>query len=256
VCTLSVITHRALELRYRVVMNRDERDDRLPARPPAILSFSNVQILAPTDTKAGGTWIAANEQGLTFALMNRTDTTRSLASPATQSRGLIIPAIAHHSALPAARDAARALDWSLFPPCRLTILGQDNNMLRAALLAWSGIDLDVETADIETLCLASSGLGDALVQTRIPLFHQFMKANDGSSPHESQSRFHQHRWLDTPETSVLMSRPAHRTVSITTVDVGPEEVVMTYSDVQRVKDTLDIAPGVVCRLARSRAHTA
>ena len=56
---------------YCVLFNRDELLSRLPGSAPAYAeSESGVGYLSPIDGDAGGTWIAANELGLTFCLLN------------------------------------------------------------------------------------------------------------------------------------------------------------------------------------------
>lgn len=263
VCTLSVIAIRGEQIGgsragYRVVMNRDERDDRPEAKPPAIHLYQGTPALAPIDALAGGTWIGVNAHGLTFTLMNRTDTVKPAPPERPLSRGLIIPALAHHARLEDAIEAARALDWSRYPPCRLTIFAPGAVVAaspRIATFSWSG-DAQIGKGVDESIfaspaaCFASSGLGDALVQIRVQLFEQTVQG--GLDP-SGQSRFHQHRWPESSPTSVLMSRPAHRTVSITTVEVG-ETITMAYSPVRRATgpgtDELVVTEPVLASLVR------
>jgi hypothetical protein len=89
-CTLSVVTR---DDGYLLGMNRDERVERGAGLPPAAHEVGGVRAIYPTDG-AGGTWIAANEDGVTLALLNwnhsaipRTDTDK------IRSRGLVIPAV-------------------------------------------------------------------------------------------------------------------------------------------------------------------
>lgn len=237
-CTLSIIAIRSgAPGAYRVVMNRDERDDRPDAQPPSLHRFEGTAALAPIDALARGTWIAVNDHALTFTLMNRTDD-RSGSSPPPParplSRGLIIPSIAHHKTSAGAIAAARALDWFRYPPCRLTVFAPGelaDAPPTTATFSWSGSALGESIFTSAPLCFASSGLGDHLVQSRLPLFEASMRP---APDPQAQTRFHQHRWPESPSTSVLMSRPAHRTVSITTVDVG-EAITMTYAPVRRAR---------------------
>lgn len=264
VCTLSVIAIRGKQVGgsragYRVVMNRDERDDRPEAKPPAVHLFQGTPTLAPVDALAGGTWIAVNAHGLTFTLMNRTDPVKPPLPERPLSRGLIIPALAHHAEFDNAIGAARRLDWSRYPPCRLTIFAPGaavDASPRIATFSWSGdavsgkgVDESIFASD--AACFASSGLGDAIVQRRVPLFEQTLQR--GLDP-SAQAGFHLHRWPDSSPTSVLMSRPAHRTVSITTVEVR-ETITMAYSAVGRATgpgtDALVVAEPVLASLVRS-----
>jgi hypothetical protein len=64
-------------------------------------------------------------------------------------------------------------------------------------------------------CLASSGLGDHLVQCRLPLFREMVVPDPTQ---ENQRAFHIHQWPDKLEYSVLMSRENARTASVTSVE--------------------------------------
>ncbi len=66
--------------------NRDEALDR-PSKPPSIRREDGVRILAPTDERAGGTWLGINEHGLFVGLTNRY---ASPYAPARRSRGELV----------------------------------------------------------------------------------------------------------------------------------------------------------------------
>ena len=71
-------------------MNRDERIDRGAALPPARFQCGKITAIYPRDVD-GGTWIAANQLGVAFALLDWND-----VAPLThkrQSRGFVIPAL-------------------------------------------------------------------------------------------------------------------------------------------------------------------
>ena len=57
--------------RFELFFNRDESRRRGPAHPPQIMEpVGESKLLAPIDSDAGGTWLAANEHGLVLALLN------------------------------------------------------------------------------------------------------------------------------------------------------------------------------------------
>ena len=66
-CSLSWVRRRDALI---VVMNRDERRDRAPARPPRRWRGADGGFTAPVDGDAGGTWIAAKDSGVVLALLN------------------------------------------------------------------------------------------------------------------------------------------------------------------------------------------
>ena len=84
VCTLAALYHTVPGYDLVLGMNRDE--DRLrPAEPPQTLP-GPPPLVAPRDSKAGGTWIGVNHEGLVAALANR----RGRTSTSAKSRGLLL----------------------------------------------------------------------------------------------------------------------------------------------------------------------
>ena len=221
-CTVSIITlpHGG----FRLVTNRDESPDRPRATPPDWRGkvAGTARGIWPIDGLAGGTWVAAAEHGLALTLLNGNPSTPGpRPSPEDRhSRGILIPRlIGQPNALEAA-DALAAFDLNRFEPFRLVAVDSAAGV-RIVESYWDGADLT--TIDLAPpACFASSGLGDRLVQCRLPLFEELV-VGPGPSP-VAQDAFHQHRWPDRTEVSVLMEREAARTVSITRVEVRPSVV--------------------------------
>ncbi len=84
-CTLSFVPGRNS---YLIGMNRDERLTRPMAYPPRITGAGTIQAIYPRED-GGGTWIGANETGISFALLNRNS--KSGAAEKLRSRGEVIP---------------------------------------------------------------------------------------------------------------------------------------------------------------------
>src|SRR5438128_10877535 len=55
---------------YHLLCNRDEKRTRGLALAPAQQRIDGVEVLAPRDADAGGTWIAVNEFGIAVTLLN------------------------------------------------------------------------------------------------------------------------------------------------------------------------------------------
>ncbi len=211
-CTVTVIPTPAGP---RLVHSRDEQRTRAPAIAPAWRDLpSGRRAVWPTDPDAGGTWIAARDDGAVLGILNYNIPPNGRPEP-VHSRGMVIPALID------AGDAARAMerladrDLVATAPFRLVAVDPDGHAL---LAAWDGLTL----APIEVLrppfCLASSGLGDDRVRPRLPLFERLVVPDP--TP-KVQDAYHRHRWDERPEISVLMSRRDARTVSITTVEPDP-----------------------------------
>ena len=203
----------------RLVVNRDERRNRMSARPPALFDCAGVPAVWPVDLQAGGTWAAINAHGLAFALLNVSPTSAPAADQ-TVSRGAIIPAIAAATDLDdaARRFAAGPADWRC-RPFKLVAASLE----RVIVLSPQGI-ADVEAPGV----LATSSLGDRLVETpRRQLFEALLQTSE--SAWHAQDRLHQHAWPDRRHVSVLMSRTDACTVSRTEILITSGCSAMRYA---------------------------
>lgn len=70
--------------------NRDEKHFRQDAQPPTVYRFESGQVLFPRDADAGGTWIAAHENGNAIVLLNGGFIPHEPRPPYRRSRGLIV----------------------------------------------------------------------------------------------------------------------------------------------------------------------
>lgn len=235
VCTLSIIPLRdapgADRRGFRIVTSRDEGRDRPPAHPPRIHRIGARRALWPVDALAGGTWIAAAENGLVLSILNANLHPAPPLPPPDQliSRGLIIPALIDSDTAREAIDRLRRdINLHDFAPFHLVAIDA-KHIVNAR---WTRDSLDISERSDHFACYVSSGLGDHLMTPRIELFDRMFEVEDALASH--QDAFHAHRWPDRPEISVLMSRDDASTVSITTVEATfnatGAHVEMRYTD--------------------------
>lgn len=222
-CTVSVI---ASGSGYRLVTNRDEQRTRPRAEAPAWRD-DPVRAIWPRDPGGGGTWVAAAESGLTLCLLNVNIPPNGRAEP-VRSRGGLIPALLDSRDPGEVMARVRGMDLSPYAPFRLVAVGPGPVVHDAR---WDGLALCVSEhlsgGAWRPVCWASSGLGDELVEPRLPLFEQVVCRDPTPA---AQDAFHRHRWADRPEISVLMSRADARTVSIAAIEVG-DGVEMSYEEI-------------------------
>ncbi len=114
-CTLSVITRTN---DYLLAMNRDERIVRGAGELPEIHQLNGTTAMYPSDG-AGGTWIAANQHGITLALLNQNCIVQRALDSKVRSRGAIIPILARGSSLAGLQAAFGALNLEGIQPFRL-----------------------------------------------------------------------------------------------------------------------------------------
>ena len=184
---------------YELFMNRDELHTRGPALPPARKTHDGVTYIAPTDSDAGGTWIAANEHGVVACLLNnfpsmlrmasgadrRVDTTR--LPRGAESRGLIPPALMAARSLTELDSHLRHLDHTQFNPFYVFALGPGGVSstaslhgdgqpppVTARLYRWDGTGSLTAIPDPELPVSTSSFMAKEVLANRAAVFHKRM----------------------------------------------------------------------------------
>lgn len=235
-CTVTVLPGVALAGRMtpdapvlRVACNRDELRSRPKAEPPMAHILGGRTVLMPRDPEGGGTWIAANDRGLVFVLLNAypplPSGTTAAVGGVCPSRGSIIPALASCDSVSEALDRCVSIDVRDFRPFRLMLL--DRHQL---IECWpEGALLRHRRAFQQgPLLRTSSSLGDVVVQEpRRALFRRFF--DRAADPRAAQDAFHDHQWPGAEAISVRMKRPDARTVSRSIVEVGNDLVRFSYT---------------------------
>jgi hypothetical protein len=140
---------------------------------------------------------------------------------------MIVPSLLAAETIDEALDLAGGIDVTQFPPFRVLALSADSFLIASS----DGASLMLsEPAPLQSpILLTSSGLGDHLVEhPRRDLFDRML--SDTPDPLAAQDRFHKHHWSDKPHLSVLMSRPDARTVCRCEVDLFPDSIVLSHSN--------------------------
>jgi Transport and Golgi organisation 2 len=242
----------------RMACNRDESRLRASALAPQLRRFAERQALMPVDPVSDGTWIAASDAPLAMALMNvYAEPIKSVEQliesrlRAGASRGTIIPHALAADNVGEALKRARDLELAQFEPFRLVIVGRH----QFAQVVWSAGRLDVTpvTPMDRPLFFTSSGLGDAVVANpRRELFDEYFVA--GADWPAAQDAFHRHVWPGRELASVWMTRPEARTVSLTVVEMGPQDVRMRYYARPNDDSSADQAEALSAPIATGRGN--
>jgi len=202
--------------------SRDELRDRSVELEPAWHELGDgTKACYPIDPDGGGTWVAAHENGFYIGLINlnlsddELDPDRPIAN---RSRGLLIPELIKLGNAQDANTKLDQMDLRGFSPFRMVLIGKKTSgEYEFIAKRFDGVqleDLQQFSALNHPVCYASSGLGDKLVQCRVPLFESSVAIEPNI---ENQRQYHRHQWEDRPELSVMMSRPDARTSSVTSV---------------------------------------
>ncbi len=238
---------------FRLAVNRDELRARPAAETPHVRRHGERQAIYPIDPPSGGTWVAVNDAGVAFTLLNRTVDGAPPRPDANRSRGEIIPALL---------GADRATDaWALleqlgpadFTLFRLLIVDAQNAVV--ARHEGDRFTHTVRARPNAPMMLTSSGLGDAVVEPpRRALFDSWF-GGDARDWADQQRAFHRHAWPDRRPLSVNMSRDDARTVSCSFLDVTARRVEMRYAPWSEAHNRGQASepPDSACRLALARA---
>ena len=209
-------------LLLRVVCNRDELLTRAPALPPTQWAAGPRRLVMPIDPASGGTWIAANDAGLVFVLLNANPGV--VCHTGKTSRGTIIPALVGCATASRALALAQQIETRWFAPFRLLILDRYE-----AVDCWpDGDRIRHRRSDLRSAILrTSSGLGDAVVAgPRRTLFQRTFTST--ADARRAQDDFHRHQWPGREAFSVNMRRHDAATVSRTIVEVREGSVRLSY----------------------------
>jgi hypothetical protein len=102
---------------YCLGMNRDEKRSRAKGLPPAVRNIHGQRALYPSEP-SGGTWIALNDRGVSFALINWYSV-GAKANGHIVSRGTIIPSLSVADSSGLANTFLAALPLARINPFRL-----------------------------------------------------------------------------------------------------------------------------------------
>jgi len=233
VCTVSVVP---CGDGVRLLCNRDERRDRTPARPPKLIRCDDRMAIVPVDPDGGGSWIGVNDVGLAIVLINRSAGGRSKGA---ESRGLIVTPLLGESSLEGCASAAETLDSGGYQPFRLLAVQSGGALVADA----EGGRVCLHAFDLSQPRMLTSSSVDAAATAafRGEQFRTIVLAARGDRA-AAQQQFHCQQDPERSSVSVLMSRAEARTVSRTTVDLGPRAAYFLY-------EPLDASSGPVrCNL--------
>ena len=209
---------------YELFFNRDERVSRSHAELPGVQTTDSIQTISPTDSDAGGTWISANQYGVTVCLLNHYQFEQIATYKNWISRGEIVRRFALTSDLKLAETQFLKLDLKDYRAFRMFIISRSGSNV---LCVWDGHRLRVEWNVSKP---KSSSSVDAK-HVKLVRRDQFEKLGLAESTHsEDFLRFHASHLPTKSKESVCMHRNDANTVSLSHIDVGERLVRFRYAD--------------------------
>ncbi len=208
---------------YHLLCNRDEKRTRGAGVGPRIGERGGVRFVAPADSDHGGTWLAANEFGISLCLLNG-----AAAGPraATRSRGLPMRDLIGAGTLDDAALCLTRLDLARYAPFTLLFLAPG---ARTAVAAWNGCTLEwAPDAEAARPLTSSSFDAEGVKRTRLEEFARRVPDADRVLPADLYW-FHASHGAGPDAYWPCMHRADAETVSFSWVVVTEAEIRFLYS---------------------------
>jgi hypothetical protein len=209
---------------YELFFNRDERTSRRRAELPTSQLNDGVQYLSPTDTDAGGTWIAVNHFGVTVCLLNHYQFEQIKSYKKWTSRGEIVRSFATTESLSEAECLFGSLDLLDYRAFRMFIIDHYGGN---RLCIWDGHSARVER---NVITPKSSSSVDAK-QVKLVRRDLFANLNLVESKRvDDYINYHASHLPNRSKESVCMHRDDASTISLSHVSVSNRGVSFRYAD--------------------------
>ncbi len=225
-CTVSFIP--LGQDKYVLTSNRDELKRR-PTLPPMATTINDQAVFFPRDKQAGGTWIAAGEQGWICCLLNGAMMPHRPQPIAPKSRGKLVLELFEYE---------RVLEFIC--NCQVTgmeqftlVILETGHPMVLHQFRWDGQRKQYARLDPRRPYLWSSEMYDFEVrQLRDQWFHKYFQRLKTIKSADVM-RFHGSHQGHDPANDLIMQRPnGIQTVSITQLLIAPNRFSMQYQDLQ------------------------
>lgn len=209
---------------YELFFNRDEQITRSQAKLPTVQIREGIQYISPTDTDAGGSWIAVNQFGVTVCLLNHYQFEQIATYKNWLSRGDIVRNLAISNTISRAAHQFKQLDLENYRAFRLFMIEKSG---RNALFVWDGHQTRIEN-DVSAPKSSSSVNAKFVKASRKQTFDD-LKLQD-STQLDDHLVFHSSHYPDKSAQSVCMHRADANTVSLSHIDVDRDLANFAYAD--------------------------
>lgn len=227
-CTVSWVHD---ESGYQLLCNRDEKRTRAAASGPQIKERSGVRYIAPIDGDYGGSWLSANELGVSICLLNGasltgTDAKRQKPDGEYRSRGRLILDLANSDSLKKVCERISRLKLSVFAPFTIAVLEPGQH---TAVIEWNGERKLILPYGDPFMPLISSSFDPDTVRVRRR--HEFVRRLHSARKLDADIlySFHESHCHQPDAYSPCMHRPDAHTVSFSWITVTESGVEFVYS---------------------------
>ena len=223
-CTVTYIPTKEY---FYLTSNRDEKNWRTDALAPAIYSSGSGKMMFPKDGDAGGTWIAAHENGNMVIFLNGGFVAHTPAPPYRKSRGLILLDLLDHST---PYNCFLAINLSGIEP--FTAIIRDNGHLFEC--RWDGLKKHHKELDraIPHIWSSVTLYDEETISKRKKWFDNWLEEKENISQSDIL-HFHQFTGDGDAHNDLKMNRDGKVfTVSITSIGIDSNGLTMDYLDLK------------------------
>lgn len=235
-CTLSWFFGKT---QTHVFFNRDEQKTRAIAKPPQVISVNQVDRLMPIDPVGGGSWLAVNEFGWTFALLNFYQ--GHIPKGNLISRGDIIRGVSELSCFDHIIDFFDGLELKKYAPFSLVCFApidapvvekpphQCVDSQAATMLRWTGNTLQVVAQ--QSPLFSSAVMFDDVVLSRTQQVEEYIAGI--TCERELIGKYialHRSHEPTASAQSICMHREDAHTVSFSHIEVARDNVIFNYTN--------------------------
>lgn len=224
---MCTVTYIPLKDKFFITSNRDEKKLRNKAFLPQGYNINGSEIIFPKDAAAGGTWIAAHENGNIIVLLNGGFVKHNYEPPYRKSRGIILLDIINNNK---PVNAFNTIDLDKIEP--FTIIIASYKKLHEC--RWDGKQKHLKEIDCNMPHIWSSvTLYNAdVIAKRESWFKKWINSNKHFAMHNIV-QFHLFTGDGDTSNDLKMNRNNDMlTVSITSVEVTNTKAAMYYRDLQ------------------------
>ncbi len=216
---------------FVLTSNRDEKDFR-PTQPPAGYRHNGLIVTYPRDEKAGGSWIAINENGKVACLLNGAFIPHTKQEFHTTSRGTILVEFA--ASEENSHEFFSGLNLARVEPFTVVSIEYTNSSVQDFTeFVWDGQNKHFRQLNSNSPYIWSSVTlyNEEHRRMRKEWFVKFYKENKATLTPERILNFHSGKHTKNDAVNVVMQREGGlKTVSITQVTPDDKKLKMQYTD--------------------------
>lgn len=227
-CTVSFVNANG---KIIITSNRDEKMIRPNAIEPRIYALNNKKVIFPKDNKAGGTWLAVDDNSNIVVLLNGAEEKHVVKKEYRKSRGLIVLDLISSSEILRAWDKIDLKDIEPF-----TLVLFSNKKLYQ--LRWNETNkTKIELSTNENHIWSSSTLySQEIRDKRAKWFYKFLETEQDINS-KNILNFHRYTETDNFEHGLVINRnESLKTLSITQIVLELNKLEISYNDLISGKD--------------------